>query len=226
MTKFADELFNDLMREYQPALQRVQRPAAAGRRAVPRPVWAAAGTAGMAGAVAAGVVGFGGSPAYAVTQNPNGTLTVAVSRLDGVSGANARLRAIGSRVVVVPVRPGCPSMNSLPAATPPPGRRVSGSARGRDRSVTVDVRGVPAGDIALVAAKAGPSGRVTQLAMKLIKGTAPSCVSLPPGGSLPPRPGSGAGGSVARNASGHANGPGRVISGSVPPGSGASGAGR
>jgi hypothetical protein len=195
MTKFADELFTDLMREHGPALDLVRLPS---RRAVPRPVWLAAGVVGMAGAITAGVtVAGGGSPAYAVTANGDGTVTVAIAQLTGVDGANGALRTLGDRVVVVPVRPGCPTFDSLPVADP--GSRdhptqVSGSASssgGSNGTITVNARGVPAGDTLLVAASTGQKG--INLAVKLIKDPAPRCVSAVP---APPVGGGGVSGSL------------------------------
>jgi hypothetical protein len=205
MTKFADELFTDLMREHGPALELVRLP---NRRTVPRPVWVAAGAVGLAGAITAGVtVAGGGSPAYAVTANGDGTVTVSIAQLTGVDGANGALRTLGDRVVVVPVRPGCPDFDSLPVADP--GSRnqpteVSGSASGHGGSsgtITVNARGVPAGDTMTVAASTGQHGM--SLAVKLIKGPAPRCVSGVP---TPP---TGPGGTVhSGGSSGSITGPG------------------
>ncbi|HEY0806846.1 MAG TPA: hypothetical protein VGD84_17370, partial [Pseudonocardiaceae bacterium] len=145
MTKFADQLFSDLMAEYQPALERIERPAVSARRAVPRPVWLAAGVVGMAGAITGGIVALGGSPAYAVTRNGDGTVTISLSELSGVDGANGKLHNLGLPVVVVPTRPGCPAVK--PALSPASHQLTSALARtGKDGSITVDVRGVPAGD--------------------------------------------------------------------------------
>ena len=69
----------------------------------------------------------GKTPAYAVTNNPNGTVTLAVYQKAGIAGANAKLHALGdSQVYVVPVGAGCPSMSSLPApAVPLNGKHLS-----------------------------------------------------------------------------------------------------
>lgn len=197
MTKFADELFADLMQEHGSALEVIPPPA---RRTVPRPVWLAAGVVGMAGAITAGVtVLSGGTPAYAVTDNADGTVTVAINQLSGVDGANGALRSRGDRVVVVPVRDGCPTLDSLPPGRPGSSdhpTQVSGSASGHggtSGTITVDAHGVPAGDTALVAVQAGPNG--IRVAMKLISGPAPRCVSGLPA-QPPARSGSGSGGGV------------------------------
>lgn len=191
MTKFADQLFTDLMAEHGPALERSTPPA---RRVVPRPVWLAAGVVGMAGAVTAGMAVFGsGAPAYAVTPNDDGTVTISINQMTGLDGANLALHNLGDRVVVVPVRPGCPPIGSLPVAKPVPGQETSlrigvREHDGGNGTVTVDAHGVPAGDTMVVAAEQTAQG--VQVASVLISGPAPRCVSdLPP--TPIPGPGSG-----------------------------------
>src|ERR1700759_669289 len=159
MTKFADELFDDLMREHGPALAHtvpsLDRPAPRHHLATRRTVLAA-GTAGAAVAATAGVlVAGGGTPAYAVTANPDGTVTLAVHQESGIAGANARLRQLGDgQVVVVPVRDGCPDLGSLPApAGPRSGHIPLQTSVSRDGSVTVKAKGIPAGDILVVGVK-------------------------------------------------------------------------
>ncbi len=116
MTKFEDQLFGQLMAEHGHRLRAVPRPVPA-RRRVRRPVWLATGAAGAVAVVTTAVVmALGSAPAlaaYSVTQH-NGTVTVSVDRASGVAGANAALHAMRARVRVVPVRPGCPAIGSLP----------------------------------------------------------------------------------------------------------------
>jgi hypothetical protein len=187
MTKFEDQLFGQLMAEHGHRLRVVQRPAPA-RRRVRRPVWLATGAAGAAAAVAAAVLAPGSAPAYAaysVTKH-NGTVTVAVNRPSGVAGANAALHAIRARVVVVPVRPGCPPIGSLPRPHPAPhpyvsvATRVTGTGH---RSVTVNLGngGIPAGDTMILAfSGSGGPGSTSLGAGGIITGRVPRCVSLPP----------------------------------------------
>jgi hypothetical protein len=186
MTKFEDQLYQQLMTEHAHHLHAVQRPAPA-RRRVRRPVWLATGAAGAAAAVTAAVMALGSAPAYAaysVTRHANGTLTVAVNRASGVAGANATLNALGARVRVVPVRPGCPPIGSLPHPRPAPHPSVSvktGVAKNGHRSVTVKVGkgGIPAGDTMILAFTGSPrSGSLG--AGGIITGRVPHCVSLPP----------------------------------------------
>src|SRR5689334_7831015 len=105
MTKFEDRLFDDLMSEHRSTLLQMERPVAARRRAA-RPVWLTGGAVAATAATAAGFVVFGGGAgaAYAVTDNHDGTVSVAVSKPSGVDGANAALRKLGDHVAVVPVR--------------------------------------------------------------------------------------------------------------------------
>jgi len=176
MTTFADELFADLMTEHGPALARVTTPA---RPLVPRPVWLAAGVVGMAGAVTAGISVFGsGTPAYAVTPHGDGTVTISINQMTGVDGANNALRGLGDRVVVVPVKAGCPAISSLPVVRPGPRREKTTldiRTSGNGGSITVDANGVPAGDTMLVAAAQDAPG--ITVASVLISGPAPKCVS-------------------------------------------------
>jgi hypothetical protein len=186
MTKFEDLLYQQLMTEHGHHLRAVQRPAPA-RRRVRRPVWLATGAAGAVAAVTGAVMALGSAPAYAaysVTRHANGTLTVAVNRASGVAGANATLHALGARVRVVPVRPGCPPIGSLPHPRPAPHPSVwvkTGVAKNGHRSVTVKVGkgGIPAGDTMILAFTGSPrSGSLG--AGGIITGRVPRCVSLPP----------------------------------------------
>src|SRR5690349_13132100 len=112
MTKFEDQLFGQLMAEHEHQLRAVERPAPARRRLrVRRPVWLATGAAVAVAAATAAAIALGSAPAYAaysVTRHADGTVTVSVSRQSGVAGANVTLHGMHARVVVVPVRPGCP----------------------------------------------------------------------------------------------------------------------
>ena len=197
MTKFADQLLDDLMREHGPALAHARPSAARPRPAVTGRKLLLAGAGGVAVAAAAtGVlVAGGGTPAYAVTTHADGTVTLAVTRLSGISGANGALHKLGDRVVVVPVEPGCPSLGSLrPPNVPLAGHPyvqttvgIGGSATG---SVTVNAKGIPAGDILVVGVETTTTG-TTHGSMgggRLTSPPAPSCISLP-AQPAPPAPG-------------------------------------
>ncbi len=197
MTRFADQLFDDLMRDHGQALADVAAPAARQRHLAARPVLMTAGAGGLAAVAAVGtlVATGGGSPAYAVTTHPDGTVTLAVYQQSGIAGANSKLHQLGDRVVVVPVRPGCPSISSLPAPAVRAAQISMKASGSSDGSVTVDARGVPAGDI-LVVGFAGNAPHMG-IASQLASGPAPSCVSLP-AIPTPGVPGGGASGSSSQ----------------------------
>jgi hypothetical protein len=119
--------------------------------------------------------------AYSVTRH-DGTVSVSVYRASGVAGANAALPRMHTRVVVVPVRPGCPPIGSLPQPHPPPHPAVwvtTGTNGQGHRSVSVKIKGsIPAGDTMILAFTGNPhtGGSV---AGGIITGQVPSCVSLP-----------------------------------------------
>jgi hypothetical protein len=199
MTKFSDRLFDDLMREHGTALaQHAMSPAQPRRHITARQTLLASGGTLAAGAAVAGVLvaqsgtpahtGGSGTPAaYTVTNNSDGTITLAVYRKSGIAGANAKLRQLGDKqVVVVPVEPGCPR----PAAPAVSGKGrliVTGIAVSPDGSVTVKAQGIPAGDILVIGVQT--NGRTSMSGGYLTSPPAPSCVSLP--APPPGSPGSG-----------------------------------
>jgi hypothetical protein len=195
MTKFEDQLYQQLMTENGHHLRAVERPAPA-RHRVRRPVWLATGAVGAAAAGTAAVLALGSAApalAYSVSQH-SGTLAVSVYRASGVAGANAALRTIHARVVVVPVRAGCPSIGSLPRPHPAPhlsvsvgtgvsqGGQGSATVNSGHRSVTVKIGkpGIPAGDTMILAFSGnGGPGSSSLGAGGIITGPVPHCVSLP-----------------------------------------------
>ena len=201
MTKFADQLFTDLMREHGPALAQT-RPPARGRHITSRRTLLAGGTGFVAvAATVGGLLATGGAtPAYALTTHPNGSLTLDVYRESGIADINAKLQQLGdSQVVVVPVEPGCPSPASLPKpAVSAVGVKISVEATtSNDGSVTVDAQGIPAGDILVIGFLTSANGSTG--GSFITSPPAPSCISLP----APPAGGPGSG-------SGSGSGPGPV----------------
>ena len=196
MTKFADQLYADLMREHGSTLAHA-RPPAPKRHVAARRTLLVAGAGCLAVAGTAALVASGGSPAYAVTKNPDGTVTLDVYQKSGIAGANAKLHQLGDNVVVVPVEVGCPSIRWLPAPAVlvARGSISTQTAVSKGGSVTVNAQGIPAGDILVVAVATTTNGRTTTSlgAGKLTSPPAPSCVSLP-ATAPPPGNGSGSGG--------------------------------
>jgi hypothetical protein len=193
MTKFEDQLYTDLMREHGSTLAETRLPAGSRRQFASRRVLLATGAGGLAVAATAGALAAttgapaagGGSSAYALTAGHDGTVTLAVYQTSGISQANAKLRELGDNVVVVPVRPGCPPINSLPKPPVLPngkGEISVHASKSTDGTITVNAAGVPAGDILVIGAQVTAQG--STLAATLSAAPAPSCVSMPaPGAS-------------------------------------------
>jgi hypothetical protein len=196
MTKFADQLFEDLMREHGQALEGVRPAAHPGGRVAARPVvLAGAATFAVAAAVAGVLAAGSGTPAapaagshfaalvrhgnqpYAVRKNPGGTITLAVYQRSGIAGANARLQQMGEdQVVVVPIEPGCPSL--APPVVAAVGMTISVGSSDSGGSLTVNAQGIPVGDILVVGVQT--SGVTTTTVGALTAPPAPACISLGP----------------------------------------------
>jgi hypothetical protein len=149
-------------------------------------VWLATGVAGAVAAVTATVMALGSAPAsaaYSVTRHA-GTVSVSVYSASGVAGANAALYRMHTRVVVVPVRPDCPPIGSLPRPHPAPHPAVwvkTGVNGQGHRSVSVKIKGsIPAGDTMILAFSGNPHSGGSVGGRGIITGHAPRCVSLPP----------------------------------------------
>jgi hypothetical protein len=99
MTEFEDNLWLEVVRAHGHELARARRPVRKHRRAI-RPQLLAGTTVGLAAAATAAALLFSASsspPAFAVTRNPDGTVTVNLTRPSGIAGANEELAAMGVR---------------------------------------------------------------------------------------------------------------------------------
>lgn len=178
MSRFEDQLLADLMRQHGPALDDVPPPAPSSSR---RPLWLTAGGLGIA-AVSALVIGsaVGGAPAaYAVTEKSDGTVTLSLTDLTGVDGANEELARRGIRAAAVRVQPGCPSIWSFPTAPgipADPKDLYPGPAAGARNSYSFIAEGIPKDATMILAAQQGERG-VVKYSASVIAGPVPDCVS-------------------------------------------------
>jgi hypothetical protein len=184
MTRFDDNLWRDVERRYGSELSKADGPLSSGpRRRVPV---IAGASLGVAGASAAAVIVLGAassSPAFAVTTHRDGTVSVVIRRIDGIPGANRRLRQLGIRVQAVQVDAQCQ------AAVAPALRQVTVATLKRDHGAGW-VGGVAGGVKAkirpqqiaqhrtLVIAAVPSKGQVRLVRGRSVRGAIPGC--LPP----------------------------------------------
>lgn len=200
MSKFKDRLWQELVREYGSELAEVTEATRKHGRLL-HPKLLAGTTAGVVGvgtAAALVISAAGSSPAFAVSRNSDGTVSVTIKEVSGISGANARLAQIGVPVRAVEVAQSC-------AAGPPPRalRKVLGGLPRAEAfrvgrgpvHVTVtarfDPRGIPPGrTLVLPAFRMGQKLAIVR--GPAVRGAAPPCLPFPP--PPWPAPGHGKGG--------------------------------
>ena len=110
MSEFEDHLWREVVRVHGDALTRMPRPTRTRtRQARPRlVVGGGLGLAGVGGVVALLLGVTTASPAFAVTPNHDGTVTVSIKQWSGIAGANAKLHQLGVRATVASQPPsGC-----------------------------------------------------------------------------------------------------------------------
>ncbi|WP_394616204.1 hypothetical protein JNUCC0626_42075 [Lentzea sp. JNUCC 0626] len=159
MSRFEDNLWTRLETEHAPALL---KSVAAQRRHTTklRIAAAAAGVAVLGGVSVVAPAYFGGTPpAYAVVDNPDGSVTLTVRDLRQVDKAAQELRERGINAVAVPLRKECPPEEEKKIANSPKaeaehtgegfrmrferadGTVVLASTPGHDEIVRVDAKG-------------------------------------------------------------------------------------
>jgi len=138
MSEFEDNLWLAVVREHGDELARTKRTADTPRRASRRQLLAGT-TAGLAAMATAAALLFSAStspPAFAVTRNPDGTVTVNLMHSSGIAGANQRLTAMGVRAQI-----------AAQTKTPPNLVCPGGSAP----TVTFDPASIPARHVLMIA---------------------------------------------------------------------------
>lgn len=165
MSEFEDNLWVEVMREHGHALAHARRPLPKRRRAT-RPQLLAGTTVGVAAAATAAALLFGAStspPAFAVTRNPDGTVTVNLRQPSGIAGANEKLAAMGVRAQIA-VQTKTPPKLVCPGGTAP--------------TITFDPASIPSSDELVIAPGQLGAGNATAL-----KGDGNHVVRLQSGGS-------------------------------------------
>jgi hypothetical protein len=142
-----------------------------------RPVIFAAGAGAVAAAAATALVIVGTTsapPAYAVTEAPDGTVTITLNDVvTGIPGVNARLQQLGIRAMVVPVQSTC-TQDVIPGSSAPSyGFFVVGSSSAQN-TWTIRDSDIPPGQNELIAARQSPDGNVG-LAIAQMSPPLPTC---------------------------------------------------
>lgn len=141
MAKFADQLFTDLMAEYGPDLERTELRELRKKRSA-KPIWLSGGVAGVAALVATILLLLTtGAPAYAVTRNPDGTVTVTLNQTAALAQATAALHSLGAPTAV-----GCVGTAPIEVVTP------------GTNTVVIDPKKVPPGQLGVLFAVPGAAG--------------------------------------------------------------------
>lgn len=161
MSEFEDNLWLEIVREHGDELASSWRPVRKQRRTT-RPQLLAGTTTGLAAMATAAslLLAASTSPAaFAVTRNPDGTVTVNLMKPSGIAGANKELAAMGVRAQIA-VQAKTPPNLVCPDGTAP--TITFDPARIPTRQVLMITPGQPStGDAA--AAKANPSSANTSL---------------------------------------------------------------
>ncbi len=145
MSKFEDHLWREFVREHGNALAQMSTPTAKRRRPRARlVVGTSLGLAGVGAAVAIVLGAASTSPAFAVTRNHDGTVTISIERASGIAGANARLHQLGIKASVMPRAP----LNCTPTISHPPGTQSTSAPSQDTREIanahwTINPRQIP-----------------------------------------------------------------------------------
>jgi len=192
VSTFEDNLWRELVREHHAEHAHPGPATTSGPARRLRLAGASLGLAGVATAAALALTAGTAAPAFAVTSNPNGTVTVTINDIAGIAGANAELAALRVRARAVPIVQGCaaallPIPKVLPDGSPPPSIDSTPQS-GLPQSITFEPTEIPEGDTLVLAAKQSAKGSANGVQMldAIVQGSAPACVAPATGGKQLP----------------------------------------
>ncbi len=194
MSTFEDNLWRELAREHDAEHALPARASTSGPARRRRLAGASLGLAAVATAAALLLSAGTAAPAFAVTSNPNGTVTVTINEITGIAGANAQLTALGVRARAVPIVQGCAAAlltipKALPNGSSHPTIVDSNPQAGVPQSITFIPSAIPAGDTLVLAAKQSTNGAASGVQMfdGIVQGSsAPACLAQATGGKQLP----------------------------------------
>jgi len=149
MSEFEDNLWLEVVREHGDGLARTER--TEHRRRATRRQLLAGTTVGLAAMATSAALLFGAStspPAFAVTRDPDGTVTVNLMQPSGIAGANEKLAAMGVRAQI-----------AVQAKTPPKLVCPGGTAP----TITFDPASIPKSHVLVIAPGQPSAGDATAL---------------------------------------------------------------
>jgi hypothetical protein len=170
MSTYEDRLWSDLVREHGEQMRAhpvLTRTSTSRRR--PGIVTSTAALAAAAAAVTVALilsVTTSTPPAYAVTTNPDGTVTVTLNDISALNGLNAELSRDGIRAKAIPLTSDCPvhsPLVTMPAGTDP-----------STYTITIVPSQIPAGYTGVLAAGTSSAGQIVLL-MGAIQPPPPAC---------------------------------------------------
>lgn len=127
MSTFTDRLWSDLERHHGSALAGAGRPEPRRARRLVRPRVVALGLAGAGTAAALALGAAGTTPAYAVTTNADGSVTLQLDLTSALPQANAKLEAMGiGERVAIDMAAGPAAVPGPVTCTPAPGVELAG----------------------------------------------------------------------------------------------------
>ncbi|MGH2913194.1 MAG: hypothetical protein ACRDJ3_12045 [Solirubrobacteraceae bacterium] len=174
MSKFEDRLWSELVLDHGPQLAAMTRMEIPHRsRRGPVAIGAVALTGVLAAAVITATTGTSPSVAYAVTQSSDGSVTVSIKELSGVSGANAQLAKLHVKVRVATVEAGCTATRQT---VPIPSTIVSNLVRPSKQGMTIQPNLVPRDDTLVISAR--QIGTSVGTSYGFYRNPAPSCVGI------------------------------------------------
>lgn len=194
MSKIEDMLWADLMREPDAELTLTIRQPPAKLRRSPRTSLVAGGGVALLGAILAVLLMTAGTrttPAYAVTLNGDGSVTLTLNELLGVDGANEQLSKLNIPVVVAKVEPGCATTGEVVESASAQQHDIVevkrvGNGFGGLRWI-IHPSAIPPGDTVQISARYTNDGKLEPVgvagAWGIFRGRAPIC--RPPESSSP-----------------------------------------
>ena len=170
---FEDRLWRDLVRDHGAHLATPRRISSTTRNR--RPLLLGGGAVSVAGAatvLALVLTATTSTPAYAVSNNSDGTITVTIHDIAGVAGANAQLARLGVRARAVPAVVNCPTAVSRVPEYEWAGKALRPAPA--SSAVTLRPSEIPNGDTLVLAAREISHDHV-ELGVMMVRGQAPGC---------------------------------------------------